>query len=222
MISVITTAFISFVSTNVDDLFVLMLFYTQVSSTMKKRHIVIGQYLGIGTLIIISVVCALGITVFPHEYAGLLGLVPIYLGIKMYIDHKKKVNDSDKMIHENYEPGESTDVQKNCLVNFAGNFINPSVVKVAAVTIANGADNIGIYIPVFASMSIADILITVIIFLFLVALWCFVSTRLAEYPFIERNIKKNKYIFVPVVFIGLGIFILIESGTISFIYNSVL
>lgn len=58
---------------------------------MKRRHIVIGQYLGIGALTTISIIGALGVSLIPHEYVGLLGLVPIYLGIDAYFDHKKKV-----------------------------------------------------------------------------------------------------------------------------------
>ena len=88
---------------------------------------------------------------------------------------------------------------------------------VFSVTFANGGDNIGIYIPLFTSMSLAGILVTVIVFVNLTALWCFIALKLAEHPLIQRNIEKYKHIFAPIIFIGLGIFILMKSGTISFI-----
>jgi cadmium resistance transport/sequestration family protein len=225
LISVAITAFISFISTNIDDLFVLMLLFTQINSVMKKRHIVIGQYLGIGILIAISIIGALGVALFPKEYVGLLGLVPIYLGIKAYIEHKKDIKEIENTCegeHEDYNSEEETNAQDNSLITFTKSFVNPSIVKVAAVTVANGGDNIGIYISMFARMSFADILITVVIFTLLIALWCFISLKLSEYPAIQRSIEMNKHVFVPVVFIGLGIFILIESGAIKLIYDSVL
>lgn len=224
MISTIITAFVSFISTNIDDIFVLMLFSTQINEVIKRRHIVIGQYLGIGVLTAISIIGALGVSVIPPEYVGLLGLVPIYLGIKEYVDHKResrsKENRGQKELQkdDNSEIEESTDTKEKSIITFTKNFINPSVIKVFSVTLANGADNIGVYIPLFTSMNLVDILVTVIIFIFLIALWCFIGLKLAEHPFVKSNIEKYKHIFVPIVFIGLGIFILIESGTISFIF----
>lgn len=227
MISTIITAFVSFISTNIDDIFVLMLFSTQINEVIKRRHIVIGQYLGIGVLTAISIIGALGVSVIPPEYVGLLGLVPIYLGIKEYVDHKResrsKENRGQQELQkdDNSEIEESTDTKEKSIITFTKNFINPSVIKVFSITLANGADNIGVYIPLFTSMSLVDILVTVIIFIFLIALWCFIGLKLAEHPFVKSNIEKYKHIFVPIVFIGLGIFILIESGTISFIYKKV-
>ena len=89
LIRTMITAFVSFASTNIDDIFVLMLLFYQRNNYMKKQHIIIGQYLGIGTLITISIIGALGFSVIPHEYVGVLGLVPIYLGIKTYFDQKR-------------------------------------------------------------------------------------------------------------------------------------
>ena len=228
MVSTVITAFVSFASTNIDDIFVLMLFFSQINNDMKRRHIVIGQYLGIGVLTTISIIGALGVSVIPHEYVGLFGLVPIYLGIKAYVDHKKESKDNGntgqqehKQNGENSKLKETTDTQGNRIIIFIKSIINPIVVKVFIVTFANGGDNIGIYIPLFASMSLVDILVTVIIFMLLVALWCIIGLKLAEHPFVQINIEKYKHIFVPIVFIGLGIFILIESGTISFICKEV-
>lgn len=173
MLSTVITAFISFASTNIDDIFVLMLFFSQVDSAMKARHIIIGQYLGILALTTISIIGALGLSLIPHEYVGLLGLVP------------------------------------------------PNVFKVGSITFANGGDNIGIYIPVFTNMNLIDIIITVVMFAFLTALWCFIGIRVADHPFVHRNIQKYKHIFIPIIFIGLGFFILMENGTITFIYKKI-
>lgn len=225
MISTVITAFVSFVSTNIDDIFILMLFFSQANSIMRKRHIIIGQYLGIGILTAISIIGALGVSLIPQEYVGLLGLVPIYLGIKAYVDNKKenkhKVHTDQQELQntDTNELEETTDIHSYTIIASIKSFINPSVIKVASITIANGGDNIGIYIPLLTNMSLFDILITVIIFLILTALWCAAGLKLSEYPFVHRNIEKYKHIFVPAVFMALGIFILISSGTIAFFFN---
>ena len=220
-------AFISFISTNIDDIFVLMLFFSQINNDMKRRHIVIGQYLGIVVLITISIVGTLGVSVIPYEYVGLFGIAPIYLGIKEYVDRKKESKNNGNTGHqelqnaENSKIEEKTATKRNRIITSIKSFINPSVIKVFSVTLANGGDNIGIYIPLFSSISLFGILVTVIIFLFLLAIWCFIALRLAEHLFVQSNIEKYKHIVAPTIFIGLGIFILMESGTIIFICKKV-
>lgn len=231
MISTIITAFVSFASTNIDDIFILTLFFSQVNNDMKIKHIVIGQYLGIGLLTIISIIGALGVSVAPSEYVGFLGLVPIYLGVKSYFDYKKENKNNEDVNNQelqndtnirSIEVEETTYIQEKHRLNFARNFINPSVIKVFSLTLANGADNIGIYVPLFTSMNLMGIVVTVIIFMLLIALWCFIALKLSERPFVQKNIEKYKHIFVPIIFICLGVFILKESETISFVFKKVL
>lgn len=226
MISTIITAFVSFASTNIDDIFILTLFFSQINNNMKIKHIFIGQYLGIGFLTTISIIGALGVSIIPSEYVGFLGLVPIYLGVKAYFDYKKK-NKGNKELQNNIntrntEFEETTYMQEKHRLNFARNFINPSVIKVFSLTLANGADNIGIYVPLFTSMNLMGIIVTVIIFMLLIALWCFIALKLSERSLIQKNIEKYKHIFVPIIFICLGVFILKESETISFVFKKVL
>jgi cadmium resistance transport/sequestration family protein len=212
------TALVSFLSTNIDDIFILMLFFSQVNKDMKVKHIVVGQYLGMGVLIAISTIGALGISIIPKEYVGLLGLIPIYLGIKGYIGYKKEINNNVEEEVQDTEENIQEQVvlnQENKTLVSIRKFISPSILKVAGVTIANGGDNIGIYIPLFSSMKLYSILVTSIVFLLLTALWCFIGLRLAQHPFLNKNIEKYKHIFVPIIFIALGIFIIIESGTLG-------
>lgn len=204
------TALVSFFSTNIDDIFILMLFFSQVNKGMKARHIVAGQYLGMGALIAISTIGALGTSIIPKEYVGLLGLIPIYLGVKEYINHKKESQDKKEDIEEKEVFNE-----ENKLLVSIKEVISPNIIKVAGVTFANGGDNIGIYIPLFSSMNLYSILITVIVFLLLTGVWCFIGFKLAEHPFVNKNIEKYKHIFVPIIFIVLGVLIILESGTLS-------
>lgn len=221
MTSTVITALVSFASTNIDDIFVLMLFFSQTNQVMKKRHIVLGQFLGIGALTIISIIGALGVSVMPREYVGLLGFVPIFLGVKAYTDYKKGNNgnrdtdQNEKAIDQHNTVDQSAEIRGNGMAYFLKSFFSLSVLKVFSVTFANGGDNIGIYIPVFARMKVMEMGITVMIFMLLTALWCVIGIRLAKQPFVKTNIEKYKHILVPIIFIGLGIFILTESGTMG-------
>lgn len=101
--------------------------------------------------------------------------------MKIIINHYGFKND------ENIKLEETTYTQRKYKLTFVKNFINPNVLKVSSVTIANGADNIGIYIPLFTRMNLMGIVVTVMIFGILIALWYFIGEKLAEHPFIQKN-----------------------------------
>ena len=221
MITTIVTALVAFISTNIDDIFVLILFFSQRNKSTQIYHIVLGQYLGIGLLTIISIIGALGISIISENYIGLLGLIPIFLGVKEYLDYKRNTIEIEEGITnkeiEAYTNKEIIENKEKPIISFLKRLINPSVIKVVGVTLANGSDNIGIYVPIFSGVSLLNILVILIIFIILTAIWCFIAIKLVEYPFINRSIEKYNHIFVPIIFIGLGVFILIQSGTVSFI-----
>jgi len=77
----IIAAIASFAATNIDDIVILMLFFAQVNSTFRPQHIAIGQYLGFTALIIASLPGFFGGLIVPKAVIGLLGLLPIAIGI---------------------------------------------------------------------------------------------------------------------------------------------
>lgn len=206
MLGVVLTALVSFISTNIDDIFILMLFFSQVGDKLKKSHIIIGQYLGIITLIVVSILGSIGLNLIPQQYMGLLGIIPIFLGVKEWINYRKSKKDSIDSLN---------DVEINNLIveeDMIGDLINPAIINVFLVTISNGADNIGVYIPLFTSMDLFELIITVIIFLVLIGVWCLVGERLANIPTIKKTIESYKNILVPIVFIVIGIYIIVTNG----------
>ena len=80
----------AFVATNIDDIFVLMLFFSTLN--FRKGQVVIGQYFGIGLLVLISTLGSLLALVVPRYIIGLLGLVPISIGIIRLVQLRKKNN----------------------------------------------------------------------------------------------------------------------------------
>ena len=279
MVSAIVTAFISFASTNIDDIFVLMVFFSQVDAQMKKHHIIVGQYLGISTLLFISILGSIGLNLIPQQYTGLLGVIPILLGIKEWLKYRKdkkeamhsaseakpefrsetvinpagnrdlidgqesnsvkleeviKESDSEiahsieKCIQEgNAGQGPNADLEKiqinwiEKIKSMLGKLIHPAIINVFLVTIANGADNIGVYVPLFTTLNTLELIMTIIVFFLMIALWCFAGEKLTTIPRIKQTIHKYKNVIVPVVFIAIGLFIIIESDLISMLLGGI-
>jgi cadmium resistance protein CadD (predicted permease) len=183
----------AFVATNIDDLFILMLFFS--SPNFQKGQVVIGQYLGIGMLVIISTVGSLLALVVPQYLIGLLGVVPISIGIIRLIQLRKS--------------GNPTPQQKTERIS---RWRQLSMLTVAAVTFSNGADNIGIYTPLFAKYnSASEVIFICLIFMIMTAIWCFVAYYLVNHPLIANRIRRTGHIIFPFVLIGLGVFILTRS-----------
>jgi cadmium resistance protein CadD (predicted permease) len=84
--------------------------------------------------------------------------------------------------------------------------------EVAAVTFANGGDNIGVYVPVFTTAGLGGVSVYAAVFLFLVAVWCFAGRFFAARPAIAKALSRWGHILLPLVLTTLGLLILIESG----------
>jgi cadmium resistance transport/sequestration family protein len=180
MLSTLIAAIASFAATNIDDIFILTLFFSQHT---RRWQIVLGQYLGFTGLIGISLAGFFGGRLLPHKCIGLLGVVPIAIGIKKLFEKRSG------------EKRQSTS----------------GVLSVAAVTFANGGDNIGIYAPLFATMSAPRLLLTLMVFYVLLAMWCLAGYLITRHPAVGKILDRYGHIIVPFVLIGLGIYIIASS-----------
>ncbi|MBD8068121.1 CadD family cadmium resistance transporter [Bacillus sp. PS06] len=215
LILTIFSALGSFIVTNVDDIFILMLLFSQARTQAKAsngrtvnmqpkgnriypRDIIVGQYLGFALLVLISLLATFGVTLIPDQWVGLLGLIPIYLGVKLFI----KGEDEDE-----------GDILSNL------NKFNKFYLSVAFITFANGGDNIGIYVPFFSTLDSKQLVITVVTFFIMVGVWCFIGYRLARFRYVSETLEKYGRWIIPIVFIGLGIYIMLENETFSALSN---
>lgn len=205
MVGLIVTGIATFAATNIDDILILVMFFSQVTASFRSRHVVTGQYLGFATLVGVSLLGFLFSLVISSAWIGLLGFAPIVIGVRKFLDRNK--------------PAEVTEAQSLSLEPRKPTVINallaPYTYQVAVVTVANGADNIGIYTPLFATSSPAELGVLLVVFFVLLGVWCFAGFHLARRPAVVTLMTHYGHIIVPFVLIGLGIFILIESGTLS-------
>jgi cadmium resistance transport/sequestration family protein len=204
MLQEVLAAVIAFVSTNIDDLFILMALYLQTGNGIKPNHIVSGQYLGIATLIALSLAGVFLGLIVPTAYIGLLGLFPVYIGIQKLWQHYAQKHDDE----------ETDGIPK---AKTAGGTV-AQVFSVAAITIANGGDNVGIYVPFFSAQSFEGLALTVSIFLALTGVWLFAARYLTKHPALAGTLHRVVPAVFPFLLIGLGVYIMHDSGTFAFIF----
>ena len=198
MIQTIVTAAILYIATAVDLLVILLIFFARAKTRKEYRDIYIGQYVGSVALIVISLFFAFVLNYVPEKWIlGLLGLIPIYLGIKVAI-----YGDSDG------EERAKKELNEKGLSKLVG--------TVAIVTIAScGADNIGLFVPYFVTLSVTDLLITLFVFLILIFFLVFTAQKLANIPGVGEIVEKFSRWIMAVIYIALGLFIIIENDTIG-------
>jgi cadmium resistance protein CadD (predicted permease) len=76
----LSRAIVAFAATNLDDIFVLTFFFAQ--KNLQIWRVVLGQYLGIAGLILVSLVGFFASLIIPYKWIGFLGLIPIAIGIR--------------------------------------------------------------------------------------------------------------------------------------------
>lgn len=183
----------AFIASNIDDTFILMMLFS--SLQFQTRHIVIGQFIGIGVLIIISTLGALIALVLSPFFIALMGLIPIAIGIKRLLEHERnQTTETNKTIQ---------DKKRQILIPF---------LAVSGITIANGGDDVGVFTPLFAKYNtIVEVSTLVAIFMGLTVVWCALTYYFVNHPVIATRIKRIGDITTPFVLIGLGLYILADA-----------
>ncbi|AEL10225.1 MULTISPECIES: CadD family cadmium resistance transporter [Streptococcus] len=195
MIQNVVTSIILYSGTAVDLLIILMLFFAKRKSRKDIINIYLGQFLGSVSLILLSLLFAFVLNYIPSkEILGLLGLIPIFLGLKVLL-----LGDSD---------GEA--IAKDGLRKDNKNLI----FLVAMITFAScGADNIGVFVPYFTTLNLANLIVTLLTFLVMIYLLVFSAQKLAQVPSVGETLEKYSRWFIAVVYLGLGMYILIENNS---------
>jgi cadmium resistance protein CadD (predicted permease) len=168
-----------FAATNIDGLFLTAALLADRS--FRVREVVLGTYAGIAALYAASAVGSLVSLVAPPSVIALLGLVPIAIGVKQL-----RNREADEPHHAK----------------------GGGVLTVAGLNVAMGADNIGVYTPVFAASAAADIALYGAIFGVLTGLWCYAAYRLVNHPSVGAPVRRYAPRLVPFVLIALGLWIL--------------
>ena len=174
-----------FGATNGDDLLLLIAWFAD--PRRPPGQVVAGQYLGQVAILGAAAVAAVATVLIAGPWVRLFGVVPLAIGIVRL---------------GRLALGRSPTVPPAVISGVRG------VGGVAALTIASGADNLGVYAPVFATHPSGEIAILVVVTMAMTALWCGVGYRVARHPRTSGAASRWGGVLVSLVLIGVGVSIL--------------
>ncbi|MEH2260564.1 cadmium resistance transporter [Nostoc sp.] len=195
-------------ATTFDDNLYLTAFFGKVNRSFRPKHIVIGEFLGFTALVFASLPGFFGGLIIPSTWIGLLGLLPIAIGISNFISREEGETVQAVSV-DLTSPIKSARQKKSLLATIR----DPQTYRVSTVTIANGGNNIGIYVPLFASSNLPSLGVILCVCYFTVGVWCLLSYNLTRNPLMAPVLTRYGRKIFPFVLIYLGLSILIKSET---------
>ena len=185
----------AYISTSIDYLVILMLIFSQAKTKKQRVAVYFGDLAGTIILVAASIILAYILHFIPATWMlGLLGIIPVTMGVVELFNEKK----NDDVVTE-------TLASKHSLI-----------INVAIITVVTcGADNIGIYVPFFVTLTTAQLIVVLATFFVMLTLFCLIGYGLEKLPFIAKILKKGEKWITAVVYITLGLYIMFESGTIA-------
>jgi cadmium resistance protein CadD (predicted permease) len=192
-------AVVLFILTDLDDVLVLLGFFAD--PRFPTRQIVAGQFIGIAILFAVSIVGSWVSLLVPRAFIGLLGLIPITMGLKSAAELRMSAGSGEPVSNQRSAAGPT------------------NIAAVIAMTVANGGDNVSVYIPLFALRSGPDIAVMGVVFGIMTALWLNLAYWLTRHRMIGVPVRRYMRLLMPFVFVALGVFILYQAGTVTLLHS---
>ena len=211
--ALILAAILLFVATNIDDLLLLVAIHSDGRRSYPPRAVLLGQILGFTIIIVISLFGFWFNILLPSSWLACLGLFPFFMGCKQLIALLRFRFAASNSEHGIPRPGDPVELPR-----FSASW-RRTASKVAVLTLANGSDNISIYLPAFSKFSSVELLVTVSTFYFsLLMLWS-LSNWLAYHPRWQASFRRYGSIVAPIVFLYLGLWLLSDSVIARFVFR---
>lgn len=189
--TIITYALILGISTSIDYFLILFLLFSQAKKPGEKRTIYFGQLLASFILILLSSILSQVANVFLADWIlGLLGFVPILLGVRILFENEEETEIPDSKI---------------------------GLLSIIFILLASGVDNLGIFTPYFTTLSTLETLLTAGLILLETFAICYLAEKFGSLHSISEFIEKYEKMILPSIFIILGIYILFEFGTMTYL-----
>ncbi len=185
-----------FVGTRIDDIVTLAVLNmsSRAQGRPKRWQIWAGMYAGMTAVVLLSLLAAIGLTVVPQGWIWVLGLIPLLLGVRSLIIAIRARNVGDQA--------------------------SPAVVTggltgVIGLAIANGGDDVGVYMPVFRALDVRDVALTIVVFAVGVAVWCLMGAWLVSHRRVTGVIQMWGHWIIPAVFVLIGVYVFYKAGLFS-------
>ncbi|OAA72178.1 Cadmium resistance transporter [Cordyceps fumosorosea ARSEF 2679] len=197
----IGTACIAFAATNVDGIFVLVTFLAESATNthLTPATILIGQYAGFTGIMAVSLVgFAVSLALAPQPI-GFLGFLPLLLGLWNLLD-----------VVLGRDATGCVEADQPELPMTASTWFR-SIVKVGAITLINGGDNVSSYIPLFAQAKRVEIVVYVAVFYVMLGVWFLVGLLIMKEEHVLLMAQKHTRRLIPFLYMGLGVFVIVKS-----------
>ncbi|HFU4012112.1 TPA: cadmium resistance transporter [Streptococcus suis] len=189
--TIITYALILGISTSIDYFLILFLLFSQAKKPGEKRTIYFGQLLASFILILLSSILSQVANIFLADWIlGLLGFVPILLGVRILFKNEAETEIPDSKI---------------------------GLLSIIFISLASGVDNLGIFTPYFTTLTTLETLLTAGLILLETFAICYLAEKFGSLHSISEFIEKYEKMILPTIFIVLGIYILFEFGTMTYL-----
>lgn len=203
MIKDIVTAIFSYIGTTTDYFVVLLLLFGKYQSRKETKPVVIGAYIGNAILVLVSLIIAVVLQQVPAEWLlGLLGLIPTYMGIKSYFSDEDEGDEIEERLN-NIQP--KNILKDVILITFS----------------ACGADNMALYIPYFTTVSATTLPIIFAIFIVILTIVIYSAYKFVSVPMVKRFFDRQGDLIQMIVYVVLGLYVLLEAGSIQHIIKLV-
>jgi cadmium resistance protein CadD (predicted permease) len=220
VVSAITVGAATAMATTFDDNIYLAMFFSRTNHQFRPLHIIVGEYLGFSMLIGISLSGFLLGRIVDSAWLGLLGLLPISIGVNTLLVRQSHQETSSTRATSQPEGDRRPSLAQRCPgesrcrpMTLRRALMDHRTYQVSAVSIANGGNNIAIYIPLFATCSLPRLAVILLVCYAAIGLWCFNSWFLIRQPQTAVLMSRTIARIVPFVLIALGLSILMRNGT---------
>lgn len=206
MFSLALLAVAAYAATNIDNLFVLLAFLAETGG--QRRRVIAGQFAGSLTLIAGSILLAALLTRLPAGYVGLLGILPIVVGLSKAWTRFRPGNADQEREASTRSPATPT---------AAG--AASSWWTVACVAVANGSDNLAVYVPLYASHSHGEGMLISLVFVAMIGLWCAGAVWLVEHPLLGAPIRRYGTALLPLILLVIGASVIVQNDTLRIVFG---
>ncbi|MGF6772736.1 cadmium resistance protein CadD (predicted permease) [Paraburkholderia sp. GAS199] len=204
MLSLALLAIAAYAATNVDNLFVLLAFLSEPGG--RRAQVIGGQFIGSLALIAAALLLAALLTRLPAGYVGLLGILPIGVGVSKAWHGRKTFCRASA--HKEDDEQETRRIARGS-----------SWWTVACVAIANGSDNLAVYVPLYASHAHGESAVISLVFVLMIGVWCAGAVWLVGHPLLGAPIRRYGNTLLPLVLIVIGVSVIVQNGTLPFVFG---
>lgn len=219
MFSLALLAVAAYASTNIDNLFVLLAFLAEAGR--ERRRVIAGQYAGSLALIVGSMLLAALLAHLPAGYVGLLGVLPIGVGLSKAWERFGPGNAQQEQkaraaggTSESSKPDKLADPAHPASVRRGSSWWT-----VAWVALANGSDNLAVYVPLYASHSHTEGVLISLVFVVMIGLWCAGAVWLVEHPLLGAPIRRYGTALLPPILLVIGVSVIVQNDTLRNVFG---